>query len=152
MKPKILIPIVLLAVGLFAGKTLLAPAPAESEAEKPKVEGDVYVMPKDFLVNLSDGRFARLNVSLLLHHGYHAEAVAAAAESGHASEPPEGYGDLPQEALVRDLITDALTGATADQLIRRERRTALKKDIAKDIKSHSDVKVEEVLLTDIAVQ
>lgn len=152
MKPKFLIPIVLLAVGLFAGKTLLAPAPAESEAEKPKVEGDVYVMPKDFLVNLSDGRFARLNVGLLLHHGYHAEAVAAANEGGHAAEPPEGYGDLPQEALVRDLITDALTGATADDLIRRESRNELKKSIAKSIKAHTDVKVDDVLLTDVAVQ
>lgn len=151
-KLKIILPVVLLLVGAFLGKTMLAPAPAVSEADKPKVHGDVYVMPKEFLVNLKDGRFAKLNVSLLLEHGYHAEATAAAAETGHATEPPEGYGDLPQEALVRDIVTDALTNASASQLIGRDARETLKKAIAKSIKSHTDVKVEEVLLTDVAVQ
>lgn len=151
MNLKIIVAILLVAVAALGAKTVLAPAPTES-APKPKVEGDVYVMPKDFLVNLKDGRFAKLNVSLVLEHGYHAEAVAAASGGGHATEAPEGYGDLPQEALVRNIVTDSLTNASASQLISRDARRTLKKTIAKDITSNTDVKVEEVLLTDVAVQ
>jgi flagellar basal body-associated protein FliL len=152
MKPKIILPVVILIVGLLAGKTFLAKAPAEA-APKPKVEGSVYVLPKDFLVNLADGRFAKLSVGLLLKEGYLEEAVKAAGGGGEgAPKPPDGYGTLPQEAVVRDLITDDLTGAKADDLINKTKRTRLKKEILQDIKSHTDVKLDEVILTDVAVQ
>ena len=55
MKKKL---IILLSIALVAGvgiyKTVLAKP--EPEAPKPKVEGNVYVLPKEFLVNLADGR------------------------------------------------------------------------------------------------
>jgi flagellar FliL protein len=152
MKPKIILPVVILIAGLLAGKTFFAKAPAAA-APKPKVEGSVYIMPKDFLVNLKDGRFAKLSVGLLLKEGYLEEAVAAAGGGGeHAAKTPDGYGTLPQEAIVRDLITDDLTGASGDQLINKTKRTALKKEMLADIKAHTDVKLDEVILTDVAVQ
>ncbi|MFT4034976.1 MAG: flagellar basal body-associated FliL family protein [Patulibacter sp.] len=142
---------VLLLAGLFVGKTMFA-KPAETKP-KPKVHGEVYVMPKDFLVNLTDGRFAKLNVGLVLEHGYLAEAVAEASSGEHgSSKAPDGYGTLPQEALVRDIVTDELTGASAGELISKTKRQELKDHIVKDIKAHTDVKVEEVILTDVAVQ
>lgn len=151
MKPKLILPVVLLLAGLFVGKTMFA-KPAET-APKPKVEGAVYILPKDFLVNLKDGRFAKLDVALLLKEGYLEEAVAAAGGGGEgAASPPDGYGTLPQEAVVRDLITDDLTGASAEDLISKTRREALKKEILKDIKTHTDVKLDEVMLTDVSVQ
>lgn len=151
MNAKIIAPVVLLAVGLFAGKTFFAKS--EAPPPKPKVHGEVYVLPKDFLVNLADGKFAKLNVGLVLKHHYLAEAVAEASGGGHgAPKVPEGYGTLPQEALVRDIVTDELTGATSEELIKQSKRAHLKEDLVKEIKSHTDVKVEEVILTDIAVQ
>jgi flagellar basal body-associated protein FliL len=152
MKPKLILPIVILVVGLLAGKTFFAKAPAEA-APKPKVHGEVYIMPKDFLVNLQDGRFAKLNVGLILKHHYLTEAVAEASGGGHgAPKAPDGYGTLPQEALVRDIVTDALTGVSANELINKTKRHHLKEEIVEDIKANTDVKVEHLIFTDVAVQ
>lgn len=150
-KLKLVLPIVILAVGLAAGKTLFAKAP-EAAPPKPKVEGEVYILPKDFLVNLKGARFAKLNIGLVLEHGYLAEAVAEASGGHGAPKVPDGYGTLPQEAVVRDVVTDALTGIAAEDLVSKSRRSLLKKDLLKDLKAHSDVKVEEIIFTDVAVQ
>lgn len=149
-KLKFVLPIVILVVGLLAGKTLFAKAP--EAAPKPKVEGEVYILPKDFLVNLKDGRFAKLNVGLVLEHGYLAEAIAEVSGGHGAPKAPDGYGTLPQEAVVRDLVTEALTGIGADEIISKTRRKLLKEELLKDLKSHTDVKVEEIIFTDVAVQ
>ena len=66
--------------------------------------------------------------------------------------PPEGYGAEPQEAIIRDLITDELTDASDHELIQREGREKIKKQILKSIKEHTDVHVEEVLFPDVTVQ
>jgi flagellar basal body-associated protein FliL len=144
---KKIITIVVLALVVAGGayKTVLA-KPAEAEPE-PKVHGTVYVLPKEFLVNLADGRYAKISVALVV------EAAEAAAEGGHgAPTPPEGYGTEPQEAIVRDLITDTLTDAADHDLIGREGREKVKKKILKAIKKNTDVHVEEVLFPDVTVQ
>ena len=147
MKKKLIILVV--AVLVIAGgayKTVLA-KPAE-KAPEPKVEGTVYVLPKEFLVNLADGRFAKLQVALVVE-----AAEAAGGRGGHgAPVPPEGYGSEPQEAIVRDLITDELTNASDHELIQRDGRTKIKKRILEAIKKHTDVHVEEVLFPDVTVQ
>ena len=66
--------------------------------------------------------------------------------------PPDGYGTLEQEAVVRDVVTDDVSGASAADLTKRKKRVKLKKELLKDLLAKTDVKVEEVLLTDIAVQ
>ena len=148
MNKKMLIVVVLaLVVAGGAYKTVLA-KPKAVEPE-PKVHGDVYVLPKEFLVNLADGRYAKVSVALVVE--------PAAGGGGHggghgAATPPEGYGSEPQEAIVRDLITDTLTDAGDADLIEREGREKLKKKILKAIKKHTDVHVEEVLLPDVTVQ
>ena len=35
-----------------------------------KIAGEVYIMPKDFLINLADGKFVKLGVALVLKEGY----------------------------------------------------------------------------------
>ena len=147
-KKKLIIVAVVALVALGgAYKTVLA-KPKE-KAPEPKVHGEVYILPKEFLVNLADGRFAKLQVALVVE--------PAAGGGGHggghgAPVPPEGYGAEPQEAIVRDLITDTLTDAADHDLIEGEGREQLKKQILKAIKKHTDVHAEEVLFPDVTVQ
>jgi flagellar basal body-associated protein FliL len=143
-KLKILVPVLVLALG-GAYKFVLAKPAATA---KPKIDGQVYVLPKEFLVNLKDDRFAKVSVGLILGHG-------ASPGGGHgeaAAKPPEGYGADPQEAVVRDIVTDELSNRSGDQLISRDGRERLKAEIAQAIKAHTDVPVEDVLFTDVAVQ
>lgn len=147
-KLKFVIPIVLIAS--FGGYKFGFAKDAPKEPAK-KVKGDVYVLAKDFLVNLEGGRFAKLGVALVVEHG---TAVAPAATSSHDGppEPPEGYGTLPQEALVRDIVTDVLTDSAAADLTSRAGRQEVKERITKTIKKSTDVHIEDVLFTDVAVQ
>jgi flagellar basal body-associated protein FliL len=144
-KLKFIIPIVLVLLGGAYKFVLAKPGPKE----KPKVEGEVYVLPKDFLINLSDGKFAKLGVGLVFDEGFTA-APAKAAEGGAAA--PDGYGVLTQEAVVRDIVTDVVTDESANELTSRRGREDIKAKILKRLKQQTDVKVHEVLLTDVAVQ
>ena len=56
------------------------------------------------------------------------------------------------DAVVRDVVTDRITNATGPDLIERKGRAELKHAIKESIEKHTDVKVEEVLFTDVAVQ
>jgi len=141
-KLKFIVPLVLLLVLGGVYKFVLAKPAAVA---KPKVEGEVYVLPKDFLVNLTDGKFAKLGVGLVFDEGF--AAAPAKAEEG-AAAPPTGYGVLPQEAVVRDIVTDE----SAADLTSRKGREDIKTKILKRLKLQTDVKVHEVLLTDVAVQ
>jgi flagellar FliL protein len=145
-KLKFVIPLALLIVG-GGYKMVLAKEPPPP---KSKIHGDVYVLGKDFLVNLSGGHFAKLGVALVVEHG-----TAAPAEGGHGTapaKPPEGYGTLPQEAAVRDIVTDTLTDIEQRELTSRAGREALKERIKKRIAQSTDVHVEDVLFTDVSVQ
>jgi flagellar FliL protein len=142
MKKMLPIIVVLLVAAGGAYKFLLA-KPAKAEP-KPKVSGEVYVLPKEFLVNLNDGRYAKVQVAMV---------IEPAEAGGHAEgTPPDGYGSEPQEAIVRDLITDELTDATDDDLISKKGREELKITLLKAIKKHTDIHVEEVLFPDVTVQ
>lgn len=146
-KKIIIIAVAALVLAGGAYKTVLA-KPKE-KAPEPKVHGEVYVLPKEFLVNLADGRYAKLQVALVVEP---AEAAGGHGGGHGAPAPPEGYGSEPQEAIVRDLITDELTDASDHELIQREGREKIKKKILKSIKEHTDVHVEEVLFPDVTVQ
>jgi flagellar basal body-associated protein FliL len=147
-KLKFVLPLVALVLLGGAYKTVLAkpgkPAP------KPKVHGQVYVLPKEFLLNLDQERYAKLTIALVLPH----DEPIAPAEGGHGAgaEPPEGYGTLPQEALIRGIVTDTLTGADAKKLVDAEGREKLKAKIKKKINKTTDVHAEDVLFTAVAVQ
>ena len=79
MKKKLIILVVaVLAIAGGAYKTVLA-KPKE-KAPEPKVHGTVYVLPKEFLVNLADGRFAKLQVALVVE-----AAEAAGGHGGHGA-------------------------------------------------------------------
>ena len=142
-KLKFLIPLVVLIVLGGAYKVVLA---KPADGGKAKVEGMVYVLPKEFLLNLSDRHFAKVSVALVLPED------EAPVEGAEGATPPEGYGALEQEAAVRAVITDTVTDADSGDLTDRKRRTRLRKRLLKEIRAHTDVSPNDVLLTDVAVQ
>jgi len=148
---KKLLPVVIAVLALGAGyKLVLAKPAANAEEPKPKVHGTVYMLQKEFLVNLDGGRFAKLQVGLILAP----EDTSTESEGGHgaSSTPPEGYGEMAQEGVVRDVITDTLTNAKDVDLIEAKGRHRLKEKILKGIKKNTDVEVEHVIFSDITVQ
>jgi flagellar basal body-associated protein FliL len=54
--------------------------------------------------------------------------------------------------VIRDIVTDRLTDDDAESLVSGEGREMLKKQLLRSIKRKTDVKVEDVLFTDVAVQ
>ena len=144
-KLKFIAPVLLLVVGGVYKFVLAKPG---APAPKPKVDGTIYVLPKEFLINLNGGRFAKLSVGLVLDHSQ----PTADTSSHAATKPPEGFGTLPQEAVIRDLVTDTLTDGSAESLVSEHGREKLKSRLLVSIKKKTDVKVEEVLFTDVAVQ
>jgi flagellar basal body-associated protein FliL len=146
-RKKILIPLLVVLVAGLAAKFVLAkPAPEPHH----KIDGTVYVLPREFLVNLSDGRYAKVNVALVLDRSQ--PTSAGGGGEGGGAEPPEGFGTLEQEAAVRDVVTDVLTGQRGDELIDRRGREQVKDELLRGIRARTDVRVNEVLLPDVAVQ
>jgi flagellar basal body-associated protein FliL len=139
-KKVILIAVGILVVAGLAYKMVLAP---KSES-KVKVEGTVYVMPKEFLLNLAGGRFAKLTVALVLAPGQSTGSATAT--------PPEGFGTLEQEPLVRQIVTDELTNAPASALTSRKQRHHMQEDIRKEVDKTTDVKTKAVVFSDLVVQ
>jgi flagellar protein FliL len=92
--------------------------------EKAKIDGTVYVF---------------LNKSEVLP-----------ATEGASSDAQ--YGSLEQEPAVRDVITNVLTDANSNELVERVGREKLKEEVLKQIRATTDVKVDKVLFTDVAVQ
>ncbi len=146
---KIVIPVLLVALGGVYKFVLAKPAVA---GPPPKIDGEVYVLPKEFLVNLEDGKFAKLGVALVFGHGFASAPPAGGGHGTAAPKPPDGYGVLTQEAVVRDIVTDVVTSAKTKDLTTKEGREKLKHKILKRIHKSTDVKAEEILLTDVAVQ
>lgn len=146
MKKKlIIILVVVLAVGGYAAKTLLLPKKA---AAKPKIAGEIYVLPKGFTLNLADGRYATLTVGLILAAGQSDGATAATA----GETTPAGIGTLPEEPAVRAIITNLVTDDTSQQLLSQSGRAQLENQILHSINTTTDVKVTSILFTDLAVQ
>src|SRR5947209_11382316 len=112
-KLKIIVPVVLIVLGGAYKFALAKPVPV-----KEKIAGTVYVLPKDFLINLTDGKFLKLDVALVLKAG----ALPAAGGEAAGAAPPDGYGPLPQEAAVRDIVTNVVTDASSRSLISRAGR------------------------------
>jgi flagellar basal body-associated protein FliL len=133
-----------LPVLLFAGYVMTKPKPVTDQ----KVKGTIYVMPQAFLLNLSDGRFAKLSVALQLAPG---QSDGATAGAGSASSESTA-GTLPEEPLVREIVTNAVTGQSGEALIGAQSRNTIKRQILAAIKRQTDVKVEAVLIPDFTVQ
>jgi flagellar FliL protein len=151
MVNKLILVIIVAVVAASGVYTFVVPKDIVEAAPKAKVEGSVYMLEKEFLVNLADGRFARLQVGLILAHD---DTSSAPANGGDAFAPtrPSGYGAMLQEGVVRDVITSTLTGATDTDLVTAKGRKRIKQALLKGIQKRTDVKAEQVVLADVVVQ
>jgi len=143
-KKLIILLLVVIAGGGYAAKTMLLPKKA---AAKPKIAGEIYVLPKGFTFNLAGGKYATMTVGLVLAPGQSDGATAAGATT-----TPAGIGTLPEEPAVRAIITNAVTGDSSETLLTDSGRAHLQQDILNQIKTTTDVKVTGILFTDVAVQ
>jgi len=149
MKKKLIIGLLVVIVGGgVAYKMMVKPKPV-----KDKVNGSVYTLPQDFLINLSDGQFAKVAVTLVLQLGQ-ADGASAAASSSDVTTSSVGdtIGTLPEEAVVRSIITNALTNESGSALLNASSRAELEGNILKTIDNQTDVKVAQVLFPDLTVQ
>ena len=63
-----------------------------------------------------------------------------------------GIGTLPEEPAIRAIITNTITNDPSSALLTDPGRAKLKSEILSQIKSTTDVKVTDILFTDLAVQ
>ena len=138
-KLKFIVPVpVLLIVLVGAYMTVLAPKKAV--AKPPKVNGTLVELSPEFIVNLSGGHYGKLSVAVLLSAPLPASATAT------------GTAVLPEDAAVRSVITNALTGLDPTQLIDRPARTKVLADLLQELKQKTDEPITQVMITDLAVQ
>jgi flagellar basal body-associated protein FliL len=144
MKKKILIilPIILLGGGYVAKGKLMPP-----KVVKPKIAGEIYILPKQFTLNLKDGHYATLTVALELAAGQSDGATADNTPAAGAT-----VGTLPEEAVIRSIITNEVTNQGSSALVDQTGRNGLEQQILTDIKTETDVKLDQVFFTDVAVQ
>jgi len=145
MSKKKLLILALLPLVLGVGYKMTA---KPKNAVKPKIAGTIYVMPQAFLLNLTESHYAKLSVALELAAG---QSAAASAASSSASGG-EGAGTLPEEAAIREIVTNAVTGQDSETLTSGRGRDALKHQILAAILHTTDVKVQAVLFPEVTVQ
>ena len=141
-KLKIILPVLLLVLagGGGAYKFLLSGGGSGKKAAPPKVAGELLPLAPDFTVNLDGGHYGKVTVALEMEG-----AIPKAAEGATTAT-------LKENAVVRSIVTNDLTGLTTDELIQRGTREKLLKDILKDLQSQTDEKVTHVNFTDVVVQ
>ena len=134
----IVIPVVVLLVAAVGyKKVMMKPVPAP----KMKITGAIVPLANDFVVNLGGGHYGKITVALLV-------TDPVAPSKGAGSPPPV----LPEDAVIRSVITDRLTGLDEGQLIDRGKRQALLASLVQELKAKTDTHVKAVYFTDIAVQ
>ncbi len=141
---KVMIAVILPILILGVGYKMTKPKPVN----KDKIKGTLYVMPKDFLINLTDGRYAKVTVALQLAPG---QSDGASAAAGAASSEST-VGTLPEEPLVREIVSNTLTNQSGEAIVNAPQRSAIKHQILLAIEQQTDVKLEAVLFPDFTVQ
>ena len=139
-KLKIILPVLLLLVVGGGGAYFFLLAPKPAKAAPAKITGTLFPLSPEFVVNLAGGHYGKVTVALLMTAG-----VPAAPASG-------GAATLTEDAAVRAIITNDLTGLADSALIDRAQRASIEKKILTDLQSSTDVKVTQVLFTDVVVQ
>jgi flagellar FliL protein len=139
-KLKIILPVLLLLAVGGGGAYFFVLAPKPAKAAPPKVVGTLFPLSPEFVVNLDGEHYGKVSIALLLTAG----APAASADGAAAT--------LPEDAVVRAIVTNDLTGLPSSDLIDRPRRNAIEKKILTDLQKKTDVKVSQVLFTDVVVQ
>jgi flagellar FliL protein len=145
MNKKLLFPIltlVLVVIAAYAAYSFAKPKPKVTT----KITGTLYWLQKGFTLNMAGGQYATLTVALLLPP---TEVVPAASTT---DPPPTGIGALPEEAVIRAIITNDITDQPTSALLTQSGRKRLESEILSNIKSQTDTLVTKIFFTDLAVQ
>jgi flagellar FliL protein len=144
MNKKILIPLIIVGVVLvgFVGYSMAKP----KKKSHVKINGTIYILPKEFELNMRGGQYATLTVALLLSPGQ------SVGKTSPTDPPPTGFGSLTDEAVIRAIITNDVTDQPARSLLVPKDRKALEHRILDGIKHETDTEVSAVYFTDLAVQ
>jgi len=145
MKKKIMIALPILLIVVVGAYKFMMP---KAKAAPLKIAGELYVLPKQFTLNLADGHFATMTVALELAPGQ-SDGSSANASGGDSTT---GIGTLPEEAAIRAIVTSIVTDENENALISAAGRARIEHQILAAIGSQTDVKVTEVLFPDVAVQ
>ena len=138
-KKLVLAPLLLLVVAAAAYMLVLKPKP---KPKPMKLDGTLVTLADTFVINLAGGHYGKVSVALLL-----SSPPPAAAAGGDPAAPT-----LPENAAVRAVITDELTGLAPDDLIDRAARQHVVSQLRASLQKKTDEPVKDVLLTDVAVQ
>lgn len=138
-KLKFIIPVPILLV-VLVGAYMTVLAPKKAAATPPKVNGTLVELTPEFIINLAGGHYGKISVAVLL-----SEPPPATATVGTTTV-------LPQDAAIRAVITDSLTGLDSSKLVDRTARHAVLQDLLKQLQTKTDEPVTQVLITDLAVQ
>lgn len=142
-KMKFILPalLVLAAAGGGVYQFVLA-APAKARVVKPKVDGSLFALAPEFVVNLTGNHYGKVTAALLL------KTAPTAAQLNPVAATPT----LTEDPVIRATITNDLTGISTNQLIVRSQRDKLRAEILHDLQHATDVEVTDVLFTDVVVQ
>lgn len=140
-RKKLLLIVAVVLVALLAGayKFALAPKP---KPVKMKIEGTIVSAGDPFTLNLAGGHYGRVTVALLL----------SKAPPMSTTDPSGAGTAIPQQAAVRAIITNDLTGISPSRLIDKGPRERLVHELLVDLKKSTDEPVTQVYFTDLAVQ
>jgi flagellar basal body-associated protein FliL len=143
-KLKLILPVILLlAIGGGAAYWfVLAPPAKAKKAVKPKVNGSLFALSPEFVVNLTDGHYGKVTVALLL----------AADPTAKDLNPNATTPTLVEDPVIRATITNDLTGIPSTTLIQRRPRQRLLAQILHDLHHASDEQIRAVMFTDVVVQ
>ena len=132
----------LVAIVRLRGYSLAKP----KKTPKMKINGTIYILPKEFTLNLAGGQYATLTVALLLR------PTQSVGVTSPTDPPPTGFGSLTDEAAIRAIITNDVTDQPASALLTPEGRSALEAKILADIKTRRTPRSTAIYFTDLAVQ
>ena len=144
MKKKLIILVAVLLVGGGGAYKMLGPKPAVA---KLKINGIIYVLPKGFTLNLTDGHYATMTLALVLAAGQSDGSSAAGATT-----TPAGFGTLVEEPAIRAIVTNDVTNLSSATLLSDTGRAHVEQQILTEIKKTTDVKVTNLYFTDLAIQ
>jgi flagellar basal body-associated protein FliL len=145
MNKKLLFPIltlVLVVIAAFAAYSMAKPKPKVTT----KINGTIYILQKQFTLNLKGGQYATLTVALLL------PPTQSVGVTSPSDPPPTGFGSLTDEAVIRAIITNDVTDQPANALLTQPGRKKIEATILSNIRSQTDTKVTNIYFTDLAVQ
>lgn len=133
---------VVLVAAVVVVMTFLGGSSAKAEPDPTTVEGSVHAMEEPMTLNLSDGKFLKLNLALQMTQAGDEEM----AEGGHAGEGP----DL---SPMRDAAINVLSRHTYDELLSADKRGEVQKELSTVVKErYHEGSVMGVYFTEFVMQ